>query len=83
MSDLTLRIVWPIYDTFMSDADAIAAAWFELPELAEERQVTVVDRPRMTVVQLDGDQQQTFRASRAVVCDAPVIKRTAAAGRDT
>jgi hypothetical protein len=79
MTAWTLRVVWPIHDVLMSEHEAIHAAWEELPRFAEERQVTFADRPRMTVEQLDESQRREFRASRAVVCVAPVIRRLGAA----
>lgn len=73
--NLTLRVVWPIHDPGMRDAEAIATATFEWPTFAEERQVTVTAPPRIRVVQLDAHQRQGLNAERAVVCDAPVIRR--------
>lgn len=72
----TLRVVWPIEDTAMYEAEAITAAWFELPGFAEEHQVTLTDRPKMRVIDLPAAQQQELGATRAVVCEAPVIRRT-------
>lgn len=80
MTAWTLRVVWPIHDPAMYDAEAITAAWSELPGFAEAKQVTFADRPRMSVVALTDEQRVAFGASRAVVCEAPVIRRTPAAG---
>lgn len=77
MTSWILRVVWPVHDDAMYDAEAITAAWFEVPGFAEEHQVTLTDRPRMKVVVLGAGQQQELRATRAVVCEAPVIRRTA------
>jgi hypothetical protein len=77
VSGLTLRVVWPIIDDAMYDAEAIADASFEWPVFAEQHQVTVLDTPRIRVVHLDDQQRQGLNARRAVVCEAPVIKRTA------
>ncbi|MET0415804.1 MAG: hypothetical protein ABW022_07265 [Actinoplanes sp.] len=78
MTGLTLRVVWPIHDDGMYDAAAITAAWFEWPAFTERYQVTIVDTPRMRVVELDERQRNTYRAARAVVCEAPVVRRVAA-----
>lgn len=75
MTALTLRVVWPIHDDAMRDAEAIAAASLEWADFAEDRQVTVTGPPRIRVVQLDAHQRLGLRADRAVVCDAPVIRR--------
>lgn len=75
MSGLTLRVVWPIVDPLLSDQDAILEAWADLPSFAEHYQVTVSDRPRMWVKELDIDQARAFKALRAVVCEAPVVRR--------
>ncbi len=75
MNAWTLRVVWPIHDPAMRDAEAIASASFEWPDFAEDRQVTVTAPPRIRVVQLDAHQRQGLHADRAVVCDAPVIRR--------
>ncbi len=75
MSGLKLRVVWPIVDDAMYDDEALAEAWFEWPAFPERYQVTVVDSPRMQVIRLDAEQRQQMRASRAVVCEAPVIQR--------
>ena len=71
-----LRVVWPIHDDAMFDAEAIAYASLDWPALAEKHQVTALEVPRYRVVQLDEQQQRGFNAKRAVVCGAPVIKRT-------
>jgi hypothetical protein len=76
MSGLALRVVWPIHDDAMYEAEAFVAAWFEWPDRVEEHQVTVTGTPRMRVVLLSPEQQVHLRASRAVVCEAPVIRRT-------
>lgn len=75
MTAWTLQVIWPIHDFAMTEAEAIHDAWLELPAFAEKRQVTIADRPQMRVVDLNAEQRAAFRASRAVVCLAPVIKR--------
>lgn len=77
MSGLTLRVVWPVVDVLMSDEDAILEAWADLPSFAEHHQVTVSDRPRMWVAELDANQARAFKALRVVVCEAPVVRRLA------
>ncbi len=72
---LKLRVVWPINDEAMYDDEAMTEAWFDWPKHPEHHQVTVVDNPRMQVVCLDAEQRQKLRASRAVVCEAAVIRR--------
>lgn len=76
MTAWTLRVMWPVLDAAMYETEAIYEAWAELPQFAEDRQVTFADSPKMRVVQLTPEQQVKFGASRAVVCEAPVIRRT-------
>ena len=75
MTGWKLRVVWPVLDDAMYDIEAITEAWFQLPQFAEDLQVTIADRPRMAVVALTLEQQRKWRAARAVVCEAPVIRR--------
>lgn len=81
MREYTLRVVWPITDDAMFDDEAIASAWFEWPKYLHEYQVEATDNPRMRVVDL-ADVQLTDRqraalgkATRAVVCEAPTVRR--------
>lgn len=76
MTGWTLRVVWPIENDAMYDTEAITAAWFQIPDLAEEHQVTLTGQPRMHVVALSAERQQELGTTRAVVCEAPVIRRT-------
>ncbi len=73
-----LRVVWPILDDRMFDDEAIYAAWCDWPAHPEQHQVTVVDTPRMQVVQLDPVRRHQLKAARAVVCEAAVIQRRSA-----
>jgi hypothetical protein len=71
-----LRVEWPIHDPAMYDTEAITEAWFQLPGMAEEHQVTFADQPKMRVVALPVERQLELGATRAVVCEAPVFRRT-------
>lgn len=75
MTGWTLRVVWPIHDPAMYETEAVAAATFEWPWFAEKHQVTVTGSPTIRVVPLGVQQQVELRADRAVVCEAPVIRR--------
>ncbi len=75
MSDLMLRVVWPVVDVLMSDRDAMTEAWADLPSFAEHYQVTICGRPELRVAELSPAQQDEFKALRVVVCEAPVIRR--------
>jgi hypothetical protein len=78
----SLRVVWPIVNDAMFDHEALTEAWFDWPHHLREWRVEPVESPRIRVVdladiRLDARQQEAFRsATRAVVCDAPVVKRT-------
>lgn len=74
-SDLTLRVVWPILDDRMYDAEAVTAAWFEWPAFVDRYEVDAVDTPRMRIVDLTAQQETDLGATRAVVCEAPVVRR--------
>lgn len=76
MNGLTLRVIWPILDDSMYDTEAITAAWFEWPAFVDRYQVDAVDVPRMRVVELTAHQETDLGATRAVVCEAPVVRRT-------
>lgn len=71
-----LRVVWPILDPLLSDAEAMAAAWWRLPAYAEAYQITLADQPHMRVERCTAEQKRKLRAARAVVCEAPAIPRT-------
>lgn len=75
---LKLRVLWPIVDDTMTDAEAVADAAMEWPAFAEVYQVTVLDVPRIRVIALDARRQRRFQATRAVVCEAPVVQRVPA-----
>lgn len=83
MSDLTLQVVWPIHDDAMYDTEAIALAWEQWPAFAEAEQVTVVGTPKIRIAPIAAPHQEEMQATRAVVCSAPVIKRSVTAGRRT
>jgi hypothetical protein len=74
-----LRVVWPILDDAMFDDEAVAAAWFDWPKFLHDYRVEPTDSPRMRVVDLTdmaltARQRTAFRkATRAVVCEAPVM----------
>lgn len=72
---LSLRVVWPIHDEAMRDAEAMERAWVEWPAFAEARQVTVVGQPLISVKPVVIEHQEALQATRVVVCEAPVIKR--------
>lgn len=76
MTFWTLRVVWPVEDDGTLPAEAIAAAWFELPKFAEEQQANLAGQPRFRVVDCSELQRVQLRAARAVVCEVPVIRRT-------
>ncbi|MFI5891954.1 hypothetical protein ACIA5D_17775 [Actinoplanes sp. NPDC051513] len=74
-----LRVEWPIHDDRMLDDEAIASAWFDWPHFPEKHQVTVVGTPTMRVEPIPAERQRQTRATRAVVCEAPVIARISTA----
>lgn len=80
MTGLSIRVCWHIHDDGMPEEEAFTRAWFDWPEVAaetaERHQVRVVDTPRMRIVLLRPELQRRYEASRAVVCDAPVIRKS-------
>lgn len=70
-----LRVEWPIYDDGMYDAEAITAAWFDVPGIAEHHQVTIAGPPRMRVHKCMPEQVERLGAYRVVVCEIAVLRR--------
>lgn len=82
-----LRVVWPILNDTLFDDEAFVEAWLDWPRFLRDYRVEPVDSPRIRVVDLDDvplsvRERAAFRkATRAVVCEAPVVRRVLAAGR--
>lgn len=87
VSTHTLRVVWPIVDDALFDDEAFVQAWLDWPKFLRDYQVEPVDNPRIRVVDLDdvplsGRERAAFRkATRAVVCEAPVVRSFQTLGR--